>query len=166
MPPPFTNAVSHRGRSITCGANCTIALKLTFSGITGLPQSRPEENDQSSVRINPLAPQSRACAMRVIIESRVPIQYIWKKVNGFAPMTSASALLPKELSPIAVPRAAVALAIASSPSGCTACTPVGEVTTGKEIGWPMKDVARSRSECKPATRGASPSSENALVLSL
>jgi hypothetical protein len=37
-----------------------------------------------------------------------------------------------ELSPIAVPRAAAARAMASSPSGWTACTPVGEMSTGSD----------------------------------
>ncbi len=42
---------------------------------------------------------------------------------------------------MAVPRAAAARATATSPSGCTAWTPVGEISTGKEISWPMTFVA-------------------------
>src|ERR1700683_4838265 len=67
-------------------------------------------------------------------------------------------MLANELSPMAVPRAAAARATATSPSGCTACTPVGEMTTGNEISWPMILVVRSRLAARPATGGANPSS--------
>ncbi|CAM5362355.1 hypothetical protein SANTM175S_00752 [Streptomyces antimycoticus] len=93
------------------------------------------------------------------------IQYIWKKVRGFAATTSGSGLLAKELSPIAVPRAAAARATATSPSGWTACTPVGEMITGRAICCPMTVVARSRLADSPATCGAKPSSAKAVVLS-
>ena len=43
------------------------------------------------------------------------------------------------------PAPAAARATATSPSGCTACTPVGEMSTGIEIGWPITVVAKSRS---------------------
>ena len=46
---------------------------------------------------------------------------------------------------MAVPRAAAARATATSPSGCTACTPVGEMRTGNAIRRPSTVVARSRS---------------------
>ncbi len=52
---------------------------LTDSGITGLPQSRPLEKDQSRVRINPFAPAARARSSRLTIVSRVPIQYTCMK---------------------------------------------------------------------------------------
>jgi hypothetical protein len=71
--------------------------------------------------------------MRWSIWSRVPAQYIWKNVCGLAATTSSIGLLAKELRPMAVPRAAAARATASSPSGCTACTPVGEMITGRAI---------------------------------
>ena len=64
-----------------------------------------------------------------------------------------------------MPRAAAARATATSPSGCTACTPVGEMTTGIEIDWPITVVARSRVADKPAMCGANPSSPKAAVLS-
>jgi hypothetical protein len=67
------------------------------------------------------------------MSSREPIQYIWKKVCGFAATTSSTDLLAKDDSPIATPRAAAARATATSPSGCTACTPVGEMITGIEM---------------------------------
>ena len=60
--------------------------------------------------------------------------------------------------PMAVPRAAAAAAMATSPPGCTAWTPVGEMRTGNEISWPMTLVARSRLSARPATCGAKPSS--------
>ena len=59
---------------------------------------------------------------------------------------------------MAVPRAAEARAMAISPSGCTAWTPVGEIRTGKEMSWPMTVVARSFFSERPATWGAKPSS--------
>jgi hypothetical protein len=82
-----------------------------------------------------------------------------------AATTSSTGLLAKELSPIAVPRAAAARATATSPSGCTACTPVGEMMTGSAIGWPRTVVARSRCADNPATCGAKPNSPNAAMLS-
>src|SRR5690349_24839673 len=103
------------------------------SGMAGLPQSRPCENDQSKVRISATAPAARAHSMRRDMSSRLPTQYIWKNVCGFAATTSSIGLLAKELKAIAVPRAADARATATSPLGCTACTPVGLITTGNEI---------------------------------
>ena len=64
-------------------------------------------------------------------------------------MTSSIGLEANEESPIAVPRAAAARATATSPSGCTACTPVGEISTGSEIGWPITVVAISRRGGQP-----------------
>ncbi len=82
-----------------------------------------------------------------------------------AATTSSMGLLAKQLRPMTVPRAAAARATATSPSGWTAWTPVGEMTTGIEIGWPMTVVARSRSSHSPATWGARPSSPKAATLS-
>jgi hypothetical protein len=45
-----------------------------FSGIDGLPQSRPLENDQSSVTISALAPARRARSIRCTIASLLPDQ--------------------------------------------------------------------------------------------
>ncbi len=75
-------------------------------------------------------------------------------------------MLPNELSPAAVPRFAAARATATSPSGCTACTPVGEQITGIDTGWPSTVVARSRLAGSPAACGVNPSSPNAATLSL
>ena len=80
-------------------------------------------------------------------------------------MTSSIGLLANDDSPIAVPRAAAARATATSPSGLTACTPVGEMTTGIEMSWPITVVARSRFSVAPMTCGANPSSVNASTLS-
>ena len=46
--------------------------------------------------------------------------------------------------PSPCPRAAAARATATSPSGCTACTPVGEMSTGRSTATPMTVVDRSR----------------------
>ncbi len=100
----------------------------------GLPQSRLCEKDQSRVAISPTAPAVRARCIRAVIWSRSPIQYSWKNVCGLAPMTSSMGLLANELRPMMVPRAAAARATATSPSGWTACTPVGEIITGSETG--------------------------------
>ena len=67
---------------------------------------------------------------------------------------------------LAVPRAAAALATATSPSGWTACTPVGEITTGSEMSCPITVVASSRFSSAPITCGAKPSSLNAALLPL
>ncbi len=139
--------------------------RFIFSGMAGLPQSRPWEKDQSRVAMRPTAPAARARSMRASIWSREPIQYTWKNVWGHAATTSSIGLLAKELRPIAVPRAAAARATATSPSGWTAWTPVGEMSTGNEISWPMILVTRSRLPANPATCGANPSSENACTLS-
>src|SRR5215207_3481577 len=66
---------------------------------------------------------------------------------------------------MAVPRAAAARATASSPSGCTACTPVGEQITGSAMSWPRTVVDSSRTAWCPAVRGAKRSSSNASTLS-
>ena len=50
----------------------------------------------------------------------------------FTAQTSSIERLAKELSPMATPRFAAARATATSPSGWTACTPVGEINTGIE----------------------------------
>jgi hypothetical protein len=67
--------------------------------------------------------------------------------------------------PIVVPRDAAARATATSASGWTACTPVGEIITGIDSGWPITTVASSRCAGSPATCGAKPSSANAARLS-
>ena len=108
------------------------------------------------VTMSPTAPAARARSIRAAIWSRLPPQYIWKNVCGLAATTSSIGLLANEQSPIAVPRAAAARATATSPSGCTACTPVGEISTGSEIGWPITVVAISRVAGSPATCGAKP----------
>ena len=113
----------------------------------------------------PPAPAARARCIRFAISSRLPIQYIWKNSCGFAAATASIGLLPKDDKPIAMPRFAAARATATSPSGCTACTPVGDMSTGIDSGWPMTVVAISRWANNPPTCGANPSSENASVLS-
>ncbi len=64
-------------------------------------------------------------------------------------------MLPNELRPIAVPASAVPRATPTSPSGCTACTPVGDAITGSAISCPSTDVARSRvgRQVRDARRG-------------
>ena len=124
---------SHRGRTIASGDNRRVVNRFMFSGIEGLPQSRPCENVQSVVTISPAAPAARARSTRSAMASRPPSQYSWKNTLGLAAMTSSIGLLANDESPIAVPRAAAARATATSPSGWTACTPVGEMITGSEI---------------------------------
>ena len=82
-----------------------------------------------------------------------------------AATTSSTGLLANELRPIAVPRAAAARATATSPSGCTACTPVGEMITGIEIGLAHDRGGQVALRGRPATCGAKPSSPNAATLS-
>ena len=139
--------------------------RFICSGICGLPQSRPCEKLQSVVTMRPTAPASRARCTRAAIASRPPSQYTWKNSFGFAAMTSSIGLLANEDKPIAVPRAAAARATATSPSGWTACTPVGETITGSEMSCPITVVDRSRFSNAPMTWGAKPSSANASTLS-
>ena len=82
-----------------------------------------------------------------------------------AATTSSTGLLAKDDRPIAMPRAAAARATATSPSGSTAWTPVGEISTGIAMSWPSTVVARSRFSVAPMTCGAKPSSANASTLS-
>ena len=143
----------------------TVVRRSICSGIFGLPQSRPCEKLQSVVAIRPTAPAARARSTRAAIASLPPSQYIWKNVLGLAATTSSIGLLANDDKPIAVPRAAAARATATSPSGWTACTPVGEITTGSEISCPITVVDRSRFSIAPMTCGAKPSSPNASTLS-
>ena len=113
----------------------------------------------------PTAPARRARSMRASISSRVPTQYIWKNVCGLAATTSSIGLLANEDSPMATPRAAAARATATSPSGWTACTPVGLIRTGIDIGWPMTVTPMFALVGQAAVCGAKPSSANAARLS-
>ena len=115
--------------------------------------------------MTPTAPAFLARVIRASIWSRPPTQYIWKNVFGLAAMTSSTGFEAKEDRPIAVPRAAAARATATSPSGWTACTPVGEISTGSEMSWPITVVDICRVAGAPATCGANPSSEKAATLS-
>src|SRR5260370_24198118 len=99
------------------------------------------------------------------MSSRVPTQYIWKNSFGLAAMSCSMGLEANDESPIAVPGAAAARATATSPSGWTACTPVGEMITGSEISCPITVVDRSRFSNAPITCGAKPSWANASTLS-
>ncbi len=103
MPPLRRKSSTHWGRRSPSGANLTIVLRFIVSGIDGLPQSRPCENDQSRVAIRPTAPADRARSMRADMSSREPIQYIWKNVCGLAATTSSTGLLANDDRPIAVP---------------------------------------------------------------
>src|SRR6201985_3962408 len=101
-----THCANHAGRDRAVGAWRSISWKVIFSGMRGEPQSRPKENDQSSVTITPTAPAFFARVMRASIWSRSPTQYIWKNVFGLAAVTSSMGLEANEDRPIAVPRAA------------------------------------------------------------
>src|ERR1700760_4343701 len=81
-------------------------------------------------------------------------------------MTCSIGLEANEDRPIAVPRALAARATATSPSGWTAWTPVGEMSTGSEMSWPSTRVAISRVAGWPAVIGAKPISLYASTLSL
>ena len=80
--------------------------------------------------------------------------------------TSSTGMLPNELRPMAVPASAVPRATPTSPSGCTACTPVGDAITGSAISCPSTDVASSLAAGRSATcGGVNRSSLNAARLS-
>src|SRR5450756_86391 len=111
--------------------------------MAGLPQSLPTGTDQSSVTISALAPASRATSARSSSRSLSADQCTWKNSFPLAAATSAAGLLANSLSPMAVPAAAVPIATATSPSGCTACAPTGEAMTGRPISTPSTEVRRS-----------------------
>ena len=96
--------------------------------------------------------------------SRPPDQYIWNRVFGLASTTASMGLLAKELRPIGMPRLFDARATATSPSGCTACTPVGEMITGIDRSRPITLVSIERSAWSPATWGANPNWSNETLL--
>jgi hypothetical protein len=73
-------------------------------------------------------------------------------------------LLANELSPMTTLWAAAARATATSPSGWTAWTPVGEMSTGIAVGCPRTVVERSLFVESPATCGAKQSSSKAATL--
>jgi hypothetical protein len=55
---------AHRCLRITCGALRHLARRSTRSGISGLPQSGPIENDQSVVAISPGTPAAQGRCIR------------------------------------------------------------------------------------------------------
>ena len=65
---------AHAGRRSASGENFTIVFRSSFSGMLGLPQSRPWENDQSSVTMIPAAPAARARSTRARMTSLEPDQ--------------------------------------------------------------------------------------------
>ena len=68
------NSRNQRGRLRTSGANRRAVLTSICSGMTGLPQSRPFEKDQSNVAIRPTAPAALARSRRSDISSLSPTQ--------------------------------------------------------------------------------------------
>ena len=113
--PALNHSKAHFGRRMPSGANLMMAARFIRSGMAGLPQSRPIENDQSVVAMSPLTPAARARSMRSSMTSRDPVQYIWKNVFSFAAVTSSTDFDANELRPMIVPRLAAALATATSP---------------------------------------------------
>ncbi len=72
--PVLANDQNQRGCERASGAKCSIVRRSTVSGMVGLPQSCPWENDQSRVAMSPTAPAARARSTRAWICSREPIQ--------------------------------------------------------------------------------------------
>ena len=72
--PVLANDQNHRGWVRASGANLSMVRRFIDSGMAGLPQSRPCENDQSSVAMSPTAPAARARSARAAMSSREPIQ--------------------------------------------------------------------------------------------
>ncbi len=137
-------APATRGCSSDVGREPAHRLESSRSGMDGLPQSRAvrerpvERHDQpdGAGRAGPLA-----CA--AAISSREPIQYdLEERLAGWPPRPLRSACWRRSSVPSRCPRAAAARATATSPSGCTAWTPVGEMSTGSESVWPITVVAR------------------------
>ena len=72
--PVLAKDQNQRGWVRASGANRSMVRRFIDSGMVGLPQSRPWENDQSKVAIRPTAPAARARSARARIWSREPIQ--------------------------------------------------------------------------------------------
>ncbi len=161
----FAHVRNHRVLTAASGDSRKTVRRFIFSGIFGLPQSRPCEKDQSVVTIMPTAPAARARSTRSANAFRPPSQYTWKNNLEFAAMIFSIGLLANEDNPIAVPHVAAARATATSPSGCTAWIPVGEINTGMEMSCPITVVDNSRFSSAPTTCGAKPSSAKASTLS-
>src|ERR1700712_5918589 len=111
------NSMPQRGRETPSGMYFRIVFQSIFSGIDGLPQSRPWENDQSRVTIRPFAPARFARSARAASVSRSPTQYIWKKVLSLAAQTSSTERLADDDKPIAGPRRAGAGGGGAPPPG-------------------------------------------------
>ncbi len=125
-------------------------------------RERPVRRDDQADRAGLRGPARSAAA----IASRPPEPVdLEEQSSGWRRRPPRSACWRTSDRPIAVPRAAAARATATSPSGCTACTPVGEMITGSEISCPITVVDRSRLSSAPTTCGAKPSSPNASTLS-
>ena len=73
-PPDRSHWLTYPGRVRPSGASRSRARRSIFSGMAGLPQSRPLENDQSRVTIRARAPAARARSIRCTIASLLPHQ--------------------------------------------------------------------------------------------
>src|SRR6201995_4345658 len=98
------NSMPQRGRLTPSGMYLRIVFQSIFSGMDGLPQSRPCENDQSRGTMGALGPARLARSARAASVSRSPTQYIWKNVFSLAAHTSSMERLANDDRPIAVPR--------------------------------------------------------------
>ena len=153
------------GRASTCGAYFRAASKSILRDERAAPVAAVGEQTSRGWRSSRRRRRGEpAPCGRAFLAGADPVHL--EEGLRFASTTSSIGLLANEDSPITTPRAAVtARATATSPSGCTACTPVGLIMTGIDMCWPMTVTAMSRSLLSPATCGAKPSSAKALVLS-
>ena len=149
------------------GANRTIALRSIFSGMHGLPQSRPVENDQSRVTISPTAPAAGRARPAASIRSRVPDPVDLEerlRVGGDDLLDRLAARTSD--SPMAVPARGGGAGdgdLAVGMDGLHAGR--GDEHRQRDRPGPCTVVARSRSAAGRRRAGAKPSSANAAMLS-
>ena len=123
---------SQRGRRSTSGASRAIVRRSSCSGMDGLPQSRPCENVQSSVRMRPAAPAARARSTRALDRvARAGPVHLEERLRVGGDDLLDPACWRSRRQPDAPCRARRRRGRRRPPpSGCTACTPSGEITTG------------------------------------
>ena len=130
--PVRAKPASQRGRISTSGANRTMVLRSRRSGMAGLPQSRPMGERPVQGQDQPHRPGGAGPLDAAAICSRDPGPVDLEERLGVGRNDLLERLAGERAQAHGRPRAAAARATATSPSGCTACTPVGEMITGSE----------------------------------
>ncbi len=131
-------------------------------------RSRRPNTGESAVTTSAVHPASSARRTRHRVTSGSGCRYSWNQTAAAgstdlaAATTAPTATVEAMLDTSTVPAAAVALAVASSPSGCARrWNAVGATTTGIDARAPGRATARSRTGVPRRIRGSSASRPNA-----